>query len=67
VLWFTNAGHGIHDAPWRGAYGPGTQAGGSHGCVNVPFPAEKILFNWADVGTRVVIRAESMNTPAPAH
>jgi lipoprotein-anchoring transpeptidase ErfK/SrfK len=67
VLWFTNVGHGIHDAPWRGSYGPGTQAGGSHGCVNVPFPAEKILFNWADVGTRVVIKAESMNAPAPAH
>jgi lipoprotein-anchoring transpeptidase ErfK/SrfK len=66
VLWFTNAGHGIHDAPWRATYGPGTQAGGSHGCVNVPFAAEKILFNWADVGTRVVIRAESLNAPPPA-
>jgi lipoprotein-anchoring transpeptidase ErfK/SrfK len=65
VLWFTNAGHGIHDAPWRATYGPGTEAGGSHGCVNVPFAAEKILFNWADIGTRVVIRAESLNAPPP--
>ena len=66
VLWFTNAGHGIHDAPWRATYGPGTEAGGSHGCVNVPFAAEKLLFSWADVGTRVVIRAESLNAPPPA-
>ena len=66
VLWFTNQGHGIHDAPWRARYGPGTEAGGSHGCVNVPFDAEKTLFAWADVGTRVVIRAESLNAPAPA-
>jgi lipoprotein-anchoring transpeptidase ErfK/SrfK len=65
VLWFTNAGHGIHDAPWRSRYGPGTEAGGSHGCVNVPFPAERILFNWADIGTRVVIRDESLNAPPP--
>jgi lipoprotein-anchoring transpeptidase ErfK/SrfK len=56
VLWFTNQGHGIHDAPWRGTYGPGTQAAGSHGCVNVPFAAMKVLFDWAEVGTRVVIR-----------
>jgi lipoprotein-anchoring transpeptidase ErfK/SrfK len=56
VLWFTNQGHGIHDAPWRGTYGPGTQAAGSHGCVNVPFAAEKQLFEWAELGTRVVIR-----------
>jgi lipoprotein-anchoring transpeptidase ErfK/SrfK len=56
VLWFTNQGHGIHDAPWRGSYGPGTQAAGSHGCVNVPFGSMKVLFAWADVGTRVVIR-----------
>jgi lipoprotein-anchoring transpeptidase ErfK/SrfK len=66
VLWFTNQGHGIHDAPWRATYGPGTEAGGSHGCVNVPFAAEKLLFTWADIGTRVVIRAESMNAPAPS-
>lgn len=66
VLWFTNQGHGIHDAPWRGTYGPGTEAAGSHGCVNVPFAAEKLLYAWADIGTRVVIRAEAMNAPAPS-
>jgi len=56
VLWFTDQGHGIHDAPWRATYGRGTEAAGSHGCVNVPFDAEKVLFAWADLGTRVVIR-----------
>lgn len=65
VLWFTNVGHGIHDAPWRSTYGPGTEAGGSHGCVNVPFNAEKVLFNWADVGTRVVIQDGPLSAPTP--
>ncbi|MFN2452002.1 MAG: L,D-transpeptidase family protein [Candidatus Dormibacteria bacterium] len=55
VLWFTNTGYGIHDAPWRSYYGPGTQAHGSHGCVNVPMPTMTSLFSWADVGTRVVV------------
>lgn len=56
VLWFTNQGHGIHDAPWRSTYGPGTEAQGSHGCVNVPMPIMASLFGWADVGTRVLIQ-----------
>jgi hypothetical protein len=53
TLWFRNDGFAIHDAPWRGAYGPGTQANGSHGCVNVPMPTMTTLYNWAEVGTPV--------------
>src|SRR5579884_975911 len=42
---FQSAGYFFHDAPWRSVYGPGsndhgspgTNYGGSHGCVNVPF------------------------------
>ncbi|MCB0174853.1 MAG: L,D-transpeptidase, partial [Anaerolineae bacterium] len=26
----------------------------SHGCVNLPIPAAEWLFNWANVGTKVV-------------
>jgi lipoprotein-anchoring transpeptidase ErfK/SrfK len=55
TLWFRNDGYAIHDAPWRGSYGPGTQQAGSHGCVNVPMPTMESLFGWADVGTRVII------------
>jgi len=53
TLWFRNDGYAIHDAPWRSAYGPGTQANGSHGCVNVPMPIMQTLYNWATVGTPV--------------
>ena len=58
-------GYGIHDAPWRRVYGPGTnlphydsdpgEPVGSHGCVNVPHVAMAWLWNWAAVGTTVVV------------
>ena len=59
---FTNAGHYLHDAPWRpnGAYGYGTNdthadadvmiRQGSHGCVNIPLPAMKKLWAWVRLG-----------------
>lgn len=49
-------GYGLHDAPWRNVYG--TQdygAVGSHGCVNMPLNEASILYNWAEVGTRVFV------------
>lgn len=55
VLWFRSDGYGIHDASWRSAYGPGTEANGSHGCVNVPHAAMQQLFPWGSVGTAVDI------------
>ena len=55
TLWFRSDGYAIHDAPWRSAYGPGTEAHGSHGCVNVPMPLMSGLYHWADVGTPVRI------------
>jgi len=55
VLWFRDDGYGIHDASWRTAYGPGTEANGSHGCVNVPHAAMRTLYAWATVGTSVDI------------
>lgn len=56
-------GYFIHDAPWRSVYGPGsnlgtqpgTNYGGTHGCVNVPYDAMKFLYNWAPNGTPVHI------------
>ncbi|HET9979569.1 MAG TPA: L,D-transpeptidase, partial [Ktedonobacterales bacterium] len=60
-------GYYIHDAPWRHAFGPGTEKPhtnpdgswetGSHGCVNMPTPAAAALYNWVHVGARVVIVA----------
>ncbi|MEA2647213.1 MAG: hypothetical protein QOE92_2296 [Chloroflexota bacterium] len=56
VLWFHVDGSGLHDAPWRSRYGPGTNdANGTHGCVNIPYAETVKLFNWAPVGTPVYI------------
>jgi len=49
-------GYGLHDAPWRSVYG--TQdypVVGSHGCVNMPLNDTIVLYNWAEVGTRVIV------------
>jgi lipoprotein-anchoring transpeptidase ErfK/SrfK len=58
-------GYGLHDAPWRKVYGPGTnlphystdpgEPVGSHGCVNIPLQDMIWLWNWAEVGTTVVV------------
>ena len=56
VLWFTSSGEGLHDASWRSWYGPGSNAGdGTHGCINLPGRTVDFLFDWADVGTPVVV------------
>ncbi len=59
VVWFTKNGEGLHDASWQppGTYGPGSQNGpySSHGCIHVPPAAETTLFNWAQIGTPVVV------------
>ena len=59
VLWFTDNGEGLHDASWQpdATLGPGSQSGpyASHGCVHVPLAAVTTLFQWAPVGTPVVV------------
>lgn len=67
AMFFRDIGYYIHDAPWRHAFGPGTEKPhtnpdgswetGSHGCVNMPTPAAAALYNWVHVGARVVIVA----------
>lgn len=64
-LRYTWDGYHIHDAPWRSDYGPGTNAPhvdslgrqqtGSIGCTNVTAAAMATLFEWAEVGTPIVI------------
>lgn len=49
--------YGMHDASWRSSFG-GTiyQGGGSHGCVNMPIPAAKKLYNnLANKGVPVIV------------
>lgn len=58
VLWFTNTGEGLHDAPWQTCcYGPGSENNeglASHGCIHVPIDTEVWMFNWAPQGTPVI-------------
>jgi lipoprotein-anchoring transpeptidase ErfK/SrfK len=64
ALLFRSGGYFIHDAPWRGVFGPGSNASvgtpgqnytGTHGCVNAPTPMMQRLYAWADVGTIVQV------------
>jgi hypothetical protein len=64
ALLFREGGYFLHDAPWRSVYGPGSNAvdgipggntTGTHGCVNVPYAAERWLYQWAQLGTTVEI------------
>jgi lipoprotein-anchoring transpeptidase ErfK/SrfK len=53
---FIGGGYFIHDAPWRSWYGPGANLyNGTHGCVNVPYSPMATLWNWAPIGTTVVV------------
>lgn len=49
-------GQGLHDATWRVSFGGQIyQTNGSHGCVNMPYPAAEYIFNNAETGTPVVL------------
>jgi lipoprotein-anchoring transpeptidase ErfK/SrfK len=61
-----DGGEGLHDAWWRPNFGPGsnlqpTNLGtgryilGTHGCVNLPMSAAEFIWNWAPIGTTVVV------------
>lgn len=45
-------GFAIHGAYWHNNFGTPV----SHGCVNLRVPEAKALYDWASVGTRVVVR-----------
>jgi len=59
VVWFTSNGEGLHDASWQptATLGPGSQFGpfASHGCIHLPLAAIRTLFDWAPIGTPVVV------------
>ncbi len=54
MLW-KDGGYFLHDASWRHVFGPGTQARGSHGCINLPPPIAGSVFYFAEVGTPLVV------------
>lgn len=51
------SGYGLHDAPWRGSFG-GQEFGynGTHGCVNMREAEVAKLFEWAPIGTKVIVQ-----------
>jgi len=51
-LYFTQEGGAIHGAYWHNDFG--TQR--SHGCVNVPLDVARRLYEWAPVGTIVLVQ-----------
>lgn len=63
AMLFRDGGYFLHDAPWRSVFGPGsngagqpgTNYGGTHGCVNIPPGPMLFLWNWAPVGTSVQV------------
>jgi lipoprotein-anchoring transpeptidase ErfK/SrfK len=56
VMWFTETGEGLHDAPWRGWFGAGSNRGdGTHGCVNLPADRVDWVWDWAPDGTPVIV------------
>ena len=58
-----NGGQGLHDAPWREAFGGGVYlTNGSHGCVNIPEDNMEKIFNSLEIGNAVIVYNDK--TPA---
>lgn len=56
VSTFTPQGHAIHEAWWRSSFGgQDYKWNGSHGCVNATYNIAKWIYNWAPIGTPVII------------
>ncbi len=51
VMYFLAGGYAIHGTYWHSNFGTPM----SHGCVNVSIDGAKLLFDWAPMGTRVVV------------
>lgn len=64
ALLFHEGGFYLHDAWWRLKFGPGSNLphpdpaafnGGSHGCINIPLQQMGLLYQWAPLGTPVIV------------
>ena len=51
VLYFTDSGHALHGTYWHDNFGTPM----SHGCVNLPLDVAAWLYDWAPVGTPVLV------------
>jgi len=60
VTWFKGGGYAVHDADnWRQPWMYGNtnfyKLSGSHGCVNAPNGVAKYIYDWAPIGTPVIV------------
>lgn len=51
-LYFTQGGAAIHGTYWHNSFGQPY----SHGCVNLPPKEAKEIYDWAELGTKVIVR-----------
>lgn len=51
-MYFTKEGGAIHGAYWHTEFGKQW----SHGCVNLPLDVARTLYNWAPLGTTVIVQ-----------
>ena len=49
---YFHRGFALHGAPWRSSFGYAGSRG-SHGCINLPVPVAKWVFDFATIGTTV--------------
>ena len=54
-----NGSYYIHGAYWHNKFGQPM----SHGCVNVSYANMEALYNWADVGTKIIIKSTADRHP----
>ncbi len=50
---YINGGVALHGAYWHNYFGSGVRL--SHGCINLPLASAAWLYQWAPVGTKVVV------------
>lgn len=56
VTYFRAGGYAIHEAYWRSSFGGGDYVwSGSRGCVNSSISVAKFIYDWAPLGTPVVV------------
>lgn len=53
VMYFREGGYAIHGTYWHNSFGTGARL--SHGCVNLPLDKAAWLYEWAPIGTPVIV------------
>lgn len=53
VMYFLGGGYAIHGTYWHNSFGTGARL--SHGCVNLPLDKAAWLYEWAPMGTPVIV------------